>query len=313
MDENLQEWNLLKIIAPSVTFLGILFYFIPISRSYFRKGCLILIDGIALGLKTILNSLEPDYSSKSYNLKREALKTRKEKRKKEGKSTKNHYKGAEINREWSEVRLYPTRGFHQFSGEFVGDFKGNKSMMSKKNDILYLENEGMPSNEDQYFPGISEDVKNSRKSKKRKNKEKFDIYRAEEDFDEEQEDDQEVKDKLRKIRRKIISLTDGSKKERQQKEFEALKLIDDLINEDNINVGHKRMEFETLVVDGNKVNGGNDGSWSGRKPPSARRESARRSRRSTREEISPVDYEDIYSDDSDDFLPPPIINGKFTF
>lgn len=34
MDENFkQEWSLLKIIAPTITFLGIIFYFIPISRS----------------------------------------------------------------------------------------------------------------------------------------------------------------------------------------------------------------------------------------------------------------------------------------
>ncbi|XP_057333201.1 uncharacterized protein LOC130672598 isoform X2 [Microplitis mediator] len=355
MDENFkQEWSLLKIVAPTITFLGIIFYFIPISRSYFRKGCLIFIDAIAFSLKTILNSFETNSKFGNYshgNIKlRDALKNNipKEKYKKSSlKTSTKNCKGfkqvKEKNIDWPEIKLNSSRGF-EFSREFIGDLKINKPIMNKKyNDTLYLENDGLASNYSQYFSPAIEDVKNLHKFKndnfkKNKNKRKrSDVYRLtdenladndeeheeeEEEEEEEREDieesDTEMKYKLRKIRKKIMSLSvDGNKNQRQRKEFQALKLIDDLLkNNSKINdrlKNTKKTGYESLVVDGNKTYDNADGSWSGRKSTAAstRKEfSGERSSHSNRQEILHNDYYDL-SDDSNDFLPPPIINDIY--
>lgn len=213
-------------------------------------------------------------------------------------------------------------------------------MNKKNNDTLYLENDGLASNYSQYFLSGIQDVKNLHKFKKNKyTRKRSDVYQStdqnlaedDEEYKEEEEEregieenDKEIKYKLRKIRKKILSLSiDKNKNQRQRKEFEALKLIDDLLKNNKINNrlkniknnNDKKTGYESLVVDGNKTYDNADGSWSGRKSTAAstRKElSGASSCRSNRQEILHTDYYDL-SDDSDDFLPPPIINGKFIY
>ncbi|XP_034938774.1 uncharacterized protein DDB_G0283697-like [Chelonus insularis] len=247
--------------------------------------------------------------------------------------------------EWVESHLSSDRGLELQRESFFG-FKWSKEMADKQNnDILHLDNDAINEryNYDQMpnvelkntsnITDLNESFKKKRNKKKRQSK-RISYSDYPEDDDDDDEADQH-KEKLRKLHKKIRTLVSiPDKNLKQQKELEALKIIEDLLKNEKMKseksrdgklyrskFKNKRRTTSTKKqetdgddeVEESKLYqvGNADNSWPERKSTtSSRKESQTSSSRRSRK-LSSIENEDL-SDDSDDFSSPPIIHDRVT-
>lgn len=193
----------------------------------------------------------------------------------------------------------------------------NKELFRTDNDnILYPENNIAPEKFNQLLTSDLNSSKNSRKTKQDENVKKQKYERDRQVFyhrhtDEYNEEAQKLNEKLRKLRRRIRSMVSVSDKSlRELKEFEALKLINDILRNANNNKDElKHQSYQPIDDDKTYEVINVDSSRLDRKFITPTR---KKSADNDEVELPELDLEGL-SVNSDYFLQRPIITGNAKF
>uniref|UniRef100_A0A0C9Q378 ANKRD20A3 protein n=1 Tax=Fopius arisanus TaxID=64838 RepID=A0A0C9Q378_9HYME len=245
----------IKFLTVVSTIFGGIFYYVPISRSYFRKGCHILIDLVALTLKSALNSFESDPETVNQtrvtfpnvlNHREHRISKEERRRRRQEIRIKNRGNDGNRNEDFSTVQLYPGRGLElqkYMRGSHGGiqeaeiytlkdprnatpaDVKWSKSTIRRRDDVaLYSENDDART-----VNSKADDINHLKKRKSRTRRDDTEI--------------QKLEDKLRKLRRRIRSIATVPDKDfKQQKEMEALAIIEELLINSDYKIEIKRLK-----------------------------------------------------------------------
>ncbi|XP_015124618.1 uncharacterized protein LOC107046509 [Diachasma alloeum] len=302
----------LKFLTVVSTIFGGILYYVPISRSYFRKGCHILIDLVALSLKSVLNSFEAE--SEGVNQARvtfpndlshrEGTRGSKEERRQRRQEIRMRTRGNDVkerSQELSTVQLYPGRGLQlqkylrgshsQFgeseiymlkeprNGNSVDGTWSKSTVRRRDDDALYSETDDART-----LNSRADEINQLKKRKSRRTRR-------------DETEVQKLEEKLRKLRRRIRSIaTVPDKNFQQQKESEALAIIEELLTNSDYKIEIKQLKKNLIRNRPDEDKRADDVISEGTSPSERKSRGSSRQRSPRIVDLPKAGVEDLYED-----------------